>query len=92
MANEMKDTIQIERIKALNNMSTRNGQYVVYWMQSSQRTEFNHALEYAIQKANELSQPLIVLNQLCATSTTQRRAFLSGARLSSLASCPLPLT
>ncbi len=29
-------------------------------MQASQRTEFNHALEYAILKANELSQPLIV--------------------------------
>ena len=32
------------------------------------------------------------LNQLCATSTTQRLAFFSGVRLSSMASCPLPLT
>jgi hypothetical protein len=32
------------------------------------------------------------LNQLCATSATQRRAFFWGVRLSSLASCPLPLT
>jgi len=29
-------------------------------MQSSQRTEYNHALEFAIQQANELQKPLIV--------------------------------
>jgi deoxyribodipyrimidine photo-lyase len=66
MTNDITDAIQNERIKPLNNMTTRNGQYIVYWMQSSQRTEFNHALEYAIQKANELSQPLIVLFCLIA--------------------------
>jgi deoxyribodipyrimidine photo-lyase len=29
-------------------------------MQASQRTEYNHALEYGIEKANELRQPIIV--------------------------------
>jgi len=29
-------------------------------MQASQRTEYNHALEFAIDKANELKQPLLV--------------------------------
>lgn len=29
-------------------------------MQQSQRTEYNHALEYAVQKANESNKPLIV--------------------------------
>jgi deoxyribodipyrimidine photo-lyase len=29
-------------------------------MQASQRAEYNHALEYAILKANELRQPLLV--------------------------------
>ena len=66
MTNKITDAIQNERIKPLNNVTARNGQYIVYWMQSSQRTEFNHALEYAIQKANELSQPLIVLFCLIA--------------------------
>jgi deoxyribodipyrimidine photo-lyase len=61
MTYKITDAIQNERIKPLNNVTARNGQYVVYWMQSSQRTEFNHSLEYAIQKANEMSQPLIVL-------------------------------
>ena len=53
--------IQDERIKHLNDKETRNGDYVLYWMQSSQRTEHNHALEYAIQQANELDQRLLVV-------------------------------
>ena len=52
--------IQKERIRSLNQKSIRKGAYVLYWMQASQRTEYNHALEYAILKANELHQPVIV--------------------------------
>lgn len=49
-----------DRIKILNNKKTIDNPYVVYWMQCSQRTEYNHALEYAIIQANELKKPLIV--------------------------------
>jgi deoxyribodipyrimidine photo-lyase len=52
--------IQKERIQALNVKDTKRGRYVLYWMQASQRTEYNHALEYAVLKANELHQPLVV--------------------------------
>ena len=52
--------IQKERIKLLNQKGVNKGKYVLYWMQASQRTEYNHALEYAISKANELRQPIIV--------------------------------
>ncbi len=52
--------IQKERIKALNKKEVKRGAYVLYWMQASQRTEYNHALEYAILMANELRQPTIV--------------------------------
>jgi deoxyribodipyrimidine photo-lyase len=52
--------IQKERIKALNKKEVKKGAYVFYWMQASQRTEYNHALEYAISKGNELRQPVIV--------------------------------
>jgi deoxyribodipyrimidine photo-lyase len=52
--------IQKERIQALNAKETKKGRYVVYWMQASQRTDYNHALEYAVLKANELHQPLVV--------------------------------
>ena len=49
-----------ERIKRLNNKVITDNPYVVYWMQSSQRTEYNHALEYSIIQANSLKKPLIV--------------------------------
>lgn len=35
--------------------------HVVYWMQRSVRTEFNHALEVAIHHANHLRLPLLVV-------------------------------
>ena len=54
------ETIQRERIKALTRKEIQKGNYVLYWMQASQRVEYNHALEFAILKANELRQPLIV--------------------------------
>ena len=52
--------IQDERVKHLNEKEIRAGDYVLYWMQSSQRTEHNHALEYTVQQANELDQRLLV--------------------------------
>jgi deoxyribodipyrimidine photo-lyase len=52
--------IQKERIKHLNSKRLRSRSYVLYWMQASQRTEYNHALEYSILKANELKKPLLV--------------------------------
>ncbi len=35
--------------------------YVLYWMQRSQRERCNHALEFAVEQANELGLPLLVL-------------------------------
>jgi deoxyribodipyrimidine photo-lyase len=52
--------IQVERVQHLNEESPGNGDYVLYWMQQAQRAEHNHALEYAVQKANESGQPLLV--------------------------------
>lgn len=37
-----------------------NKKYILYWMQQSQRTRFNHALEYAITRANETHLPIVV--------------------------------
>ena len=56
--------IQEERIRHLNDEDTRDGEYVLYWMQEAQRTELNHALEYAAQKANERGQRLLVAFRL----------------------------
>ncbi len=52
--------IQPERIKLLNEKPALDRKFVLYWMQQSQRTEFNHALEFAIARANELKKPVIV--------------------------------
>ena len=49
------------RIQRLNFEDVRDGKYVLYWMQASQRAEWNHALEYAIDRANELGKPLVAL-------------------------------
>ncbi|MFW5928575.1 MAG: deoxyribodipyrimidine photo-lyase, partial [Thermoplasmatota archaeon] len=54
------ENIQPERIKRLNDKDTTEGDFVVYWIQQSQRTEYNHALEYSVIKANELNKSLIV--------------------------------
>jgi deoxyribodipyrimidine photo-lyase len=53
--------IQEERVRDLNEEGVRDGDHVLYWMQSSQRAEHNHALEYAVQRANELDQRLLVV-------------------------------
>lgn len=52
--------IQAERVRRLNERSVAGGRYVLYWMQASQRAEWNHALEYAVERANELELPLVV--------------------------------
>jgi deoxyribodipyrimidine photo-lyase len=48
-----------ERIRNLNDNVPADGEYVLYWMQASQREECNHALEYAIARANKLGKPLV---------------------------------
>lgn len=53
--------IEKDRIQLLNNKKIyAEKRYVLYWMQQSQRTEYNHALEFAIGQANELNLPLLV--------------------------------
>src|SRR3712207_1507890 len=53
--------IDASRVQQLTDRDPNpHGQYVLYWMQASQRIAFNHALVYAIDRANELDLPLIV--------------------------------
>ncbi len=40
------------------------GDHVLYWMQDAVRSTDNHALEYAIQRANDLKKPLRVVFSL----------------------------
>jgi deoxyribodipyrimidine photo-lyase len=49
------------RVRDINDRPLNSaGQWVLYWMQASVRTHLNHALEFAIQQANQLNQPLLV--------------------------------
>ncbi|SDS63580.1 Deoxyribodipyrimidine photo-lyase type II [Friedmanniella luteola] len=53
--------IQAERVQLLNDDAVRDdGRHVLYWMQQAQRAELNHALEYAVRRANDLGLPLLV--------------------------------
>jgi deoxyribodipyrimidine photo-lyase len=49
------------RIQILNDLDLRQGAFVLYWMQQSQRAEYNHALEYAVQQANKMGQGVVVV-------------------------------
>ncbi|MBW2438096.1 MAG: deoxyribodipyrimidine photo-lyase [Deltaproteobacteria bacterium] len=53
--------IHDSRVQILNDLDLRKGDFVVYWMQQSQRAEYNHALEYAVQQANKMSQGVVVV-------------------------------
>ena len=52
--------IEAERIRRLNQVPERDGAYVLYWMQQSQRASFNPALELAIGIANDRKLPVAV--------------------------------
>jgi deoxyribodipyrimidine photo-lyase len=68
--------IHRERIQTLNDQDVQNRSWVLYWMQSSQRTEYNHALEYAMVRANELGKPVVVFFGLTSFPQAQGRQYL----------------
>lgn len=50
------------RIKTLNSVPPHiHGQYVLYIMQQSQRADYNHALEYAVESGNRFGKPVVVM-------------------------------
>jgi deoxyribodipyrimidine photo-lyase len=53
--------IQPERIQARNRRGIARGHYVLHWMQGAQRSECNHALEHAIDLANDLQVPVVTV-------------------------------
>jgi deoxyribodipyrimidine photo-lyase len=55
----MKPILHEQRIQTLNREDLSRGEYVLYWMQASQRGEDNHALEHAICRANQLNLPVV---------------------------------
>ncbi len=54
-----------ERVLQLNDRPTNaNARYVLYWMQMYKRVDYNHALVFAVRRANELKLPLVVYEGL----------------------------
>ena len=54
--------IQDTRVQQLNDVDIRfDSDYVLYWMQGSQRAEYNHALEYAVRQANDIGLGVVVV-------------------------------
>ena len=52
--------VEQERVAVLSDCAVnRDGRYVLYWMQQSQRADNNPALEYAVAQADELHLPLV---------------------------------
>ena len=54
------------RINVLNDTEPdiKSGEYVLYWVLMYRRTRYNHALQRAIEWANELEKPLLVFEPL----------------------------
>ena len=51
--------LEQSRIQKLNNREEKRRDYVLYWMQASQRPESNQALQLAINRGNELNLPVV---------------------------------
>ncbi len=57
-----------DRVRRLNGSPFReNAEYVLYWAQMNRRTEYNHALAYAISLANERKLPVLFYEGLTCT-------------------------
>lgn len=54
------DTIEKQRIHLLNDLDYSRGNYVLYWIISAHRVQYNHALVYSISLAARLKLPVIV--------------------------------
>lgn len=56
----MRTAGMTDRVTRLNQVGEASGDFVLYWMQQSQRAVWNQALEYAVERANDLDLPLVV--------------------------------
>lgn len=57
-----RSRIHEARVRRLNRLDPYpEGHYILYWMQQSQRTRYNHALEHAIDLSHERSLPVLVV-------------------------------
>ena len=75
--------IQATRIHRLDDRPPARGRYILYWMQQSQRAEWNPALETAVEQANALRLPVLVVFALTSFPRANGRHYrfmLEGLR------------
>lgn len=79
----VRPRVPLERVRAIRDLppSPRGG-FVVYWMTAFHRSRYNFALDQAVDWANRLGQPLLILEILFAdysyASDRLHRFFLEG--------------
>lgn len=64
MPNDMKNINSYRKFNKNNKKPNENGDYVLYWMQTNRRFQYNYALEYAVAWANKLEKPLLIYEGL----------------------------
>lgn len=75
--------IPAARLHRLDDRPPARGRYVLYWMQQSQRAEWNPALETAVEQANALRLPVLVgfaLTAFPGANGRHYRFMLAGLR------------
>lgn len=60
----MKNINSLRKFNRNDNSQNEAGEYVLYWMQSTRRFQYNYALELAVAWANKLDKPLLIYEGL----------------------------
>ncbi len=64
MQTDIKNINSYRRFTRNENKPNESGDYVLYWMQTNRRFQYNYALEYAAAWANKLDKPLLIYEGL----------------------------
>ncbi|HEX6973810.1 MAG TPA: hypothetical protein VF147_05375 [Vicinamibacterales bacterium] len=58
-------SVPLSRVRPLNDRQVRSdGEFVLYWMIAARRARYNFGLQRAVEVANEVGKPLVVLEAL----------------------------
>lgn len=79
----VRDQLSLRAVPVNQKRAQPEGEYVLYWMQCTQRLDDNWALRYATSEADRLGRPLVVVQEIDAAgehATARRHRFaLDGA-------------
>tara|TARA_R110000868_G_scaffold259361_1_gene517116 strand:- start:16592 stop:18082 length:1491 start_codon:yes stop_codon:yes gene_type:complete len=64
MQTDTKNINSYRKFSRNNKEPNPEGEYVLYWMQTNRRFQYNYALEYAVAWANKLGKPLLIYEGL----------------------------